>query len=349
MNFVSNSILERIVKELEFYHSFKNRPREEFGIHHSGDDNFLEHIFNYIEGHERGLINYGNEVLPDDYYQLVIDKIKKTGHNILIKSSNALESPYGFHPLTNIAIWQRHTMPEENIYIEDTDIHNYFTPFSPWDDTRNIKTTDKSNRYILSVRRTTPIRDKLFNIINQNSRKWDCIVRYSKYDDELQIAKYKKKTSEIMDEYKKTYISFVVETIYDGMYNDKSNYSINLTEKTLFAFKSKTLPIFFGCKHLVKSIKKMGFYTFDDLFNLNIDEIDTFDEIRLDKYVKCLEEVDSMTESEVIKLYEKNFDKIEFNYNFLNYLFELNQSIEHKHDTLARFTKDSNPIFYLDN
>ena len=337
---MNNDLKNRITSELEYYHSFKLNPENIWNTHLIDDKNWLENIHIFINTTKNGLIDYGNECIPDEEYSSIIKFIKKSGNSILIKSSNAYDSPYGFHPLTNIAIWNGHTMPDKNIYNNNTDMNSYVIPLKAWSDTNLINPNTKSNRYLLSVRRGTPIRDSLFKKIKESERKWDCIVRYSNYNEFKQTAEFNYTTSHILNEYKESFITFVVETIYKGTYDIELNHSINLTEKTLFAYNNKTIPLFFGCKNLVKSLKKIGFYTFDDFFNLDIDNIETFDERRQDLYLKCLKYIDAMNQSELFSIYSKLFPKIEHNYKLVNYLFELNHAIEKKHDTLARFTKN---------
>ena len=347
MRFIRNSLIKRITKELEFFHSFhlETRPEKWFKSHildYENHQDWLAHVIDYIKSNKIGLINYNNECIPDIYYTILIKEIEKSGNHILIKSSNAYDSPFGFHPLTNIAIWELHTMPDKNIFNQDNNDHGkYIKPFNAWDDSGKINISNKSNeyRYLLSVRRKTPIRNILFDKINSFPRKWgECgVVRYSKYDEQKKTANFNLTTSEIIEEHKKSYISFVVETIYHDVHDDNLNYSINLTEKTLMAFQNKCIPLFLGCKNLVKSLKKMGFYTFDDQFNLKIDDISTLDEERLDLYIDCLASVDAMSMEEIEEIYDFNFEKVEYNYKLVNHLFQLNHSIQDKYQALSAF------------
>lgn len=330
---VNKKTIKRITKELEFYHSFETTDR--FSKHILGDKNWHESLRLYIETHTVGIIDYGNECLSDDDYQYVIDIIDSTNHKILIKSSNLYDSKFGFHPLTNIALWEAHSMPVPNIF-DGSEDNEFFNPFSPWI-TKDLQPTNKVDRYILSVRRGTPIRDRLFKKIDDAPRKWDCTVRYSKYHEANQDATSYIDTPTLLDEIRVCLVDFVVETIYSGIQNYDLNYSINLTEKTLFAIDNKSIPLFYGCKNLTKALDEVGFYTFDSYFKLNIDDMDPFENKKMEHYVKCLMDVDAMSYTKIYNTYIKLFPKIEHNYNLLNYLFELNQLIRSKYMVLRRF------------
>lgn len=335
MTLVDESTKLRIIDELNFYYKFYNKDEHLFKKHLFDDSKWLDSVISFIRNTEVGIIDYTNECIEDKYYHRIVEEIEKTEHTIFIRSSNAYESKFGFHPLTNIALWENHSMPDSNIFDGNPE-HTFIKPFKPWD-FKHIGVNDKNDRYILSVRRHTPIRTLLFNKIYKLNRKWGCVVRYSDYDESTLTAKSDAKTSDIISDFGNTFITFIVETIYHGMYDDTLNYSINLTEKTLMAFHTKTIPLFFGCKNLVKSLKSMGFHTFDDIFNLNIDDIDTFDDSRRDLYLSCLVHVDEMSFSEIKELYSQMFVKINHNYELVNHLFELNSSIKQKVKTENEF------------
>jgi hypothetical protein len=194
-------------------------------------------------------------------------------------------------------------------------------------DINYFKNITKSNKGIISVRKEIDWRTHLFNQLNVNN--FDGIFRYSKWifnpnDENIDFIKNKNNFPsylELLDEYKKSYVSFVVES-------DSECSNLNsLTEKTLIPFLTKSIPIVLGGKNYVKELKEMGFYVWNDEFGFYEDDSDSiFD--RVDNFVKCIEYFNTMSKEDIKNLYIDNFNKINDNYKLASeYIFKRFNSI----------------------
>lgn len=269
------------------------------------------------------LVNYHECFSTIEFIQNVQDIIKHhTDKEIYISASTSTQFDNFYHPLVNILFWKSAKM-REDISIKSSG--NFLNLFN---EKFYIDGFKKTNKGILSVRRETDLRNNLFSIINKSV--FDGIIRYAKWLDwnEHESVDYLNKINdfptfiELIDEYKSSYVSFVVET-------EMTDFMNPLTEKTLIAFLTKTMPVVLGGQNYVKELKEMGFYVFNDEFGFgDSDTLPTFDLNKLIGYTKCIEKYNSFTFEEITNMYNSNIDKIENNYNIIGQiLFDTKNSI----------------------
>ena len=224
-------------------------------------------------------------------------------------TTSTIINNYFYKPLVNIYFWNRYKCREDMLWKPKKWVELFREDL--------YKPKPKTNKGILSVRKYTKFRSYLFSLIDLNS--FEGITRYAKwsFDASTETIEMKNKNNnfpkilEILDEYKKSYISFVIET-------DLSDFMNYLTEKTLIAFLTRTMPIVLGGKNYVKELKDMGFYVWNDEFGFDGDSFESLSNDKAISYNKCIENYNKMSKSDIVDMYNSNIDKIENNYKIVS-------------------------------
>ena len=263
-----------------------------------------------------------NEILSDTVLDIINNEIEKLPNKeIYISHSSSEFSKNHLHPLVSFVFW-RNTKMRETISWDDS---NSFLLF---DKDLYDGEYQKTIKGILSVRKETNLRRKVFSKINFN--EFDGILRYASWVsnpkdevDNVNVDRYPS-FKVLLDEFKSSYINFVFETEKDSTKN-------SLTEKTMISFLTKTIPIFYNNKNYCKELEDMGFYTFNNLFDFDTftDTFDMYDNRKVDKIVKSINKFNSMSLLDIENLYKNNIEKINHNYN-LCYRFLIGEDIEVK-------------------
>ena len=153
----------------------------------------------------------------------------------------------------------------------------------------------KTNKGILSIKTKNHQRELFYKKYNNN---FDGIFRYENYKDVS--------FTNLMQEVKNSFVYFNFETL--------SNTTLNcFTEKSLLGFLSHTLPILYlnNDTHL-KEFENMGFY----LFNRDLGYINASSDIEtnINTFVKYLETYNELSINDIQNIFDKNYNKIENNY-----------------------------------
>lgn len=259
------------------------------------------------------VVNY-HECFSKHEHLKEIQSLVKSYKNKEIFISAATSTNFdGFYlPLVNIFFWKYAKMRENVSWKSKIRNINLFS--------KELYTDiNKNNKGILSVRKQTPNRDYLFSIID--NKKFEGILRYVQWIriEEDEIGDYNSEAEkfpiflELIDEYKKSYVSFVVESELTDFMNP-------LTEKTLLSFFTKTIPIVLGGKNYVKELKEMGFYVFNNEFGFTDEDdmIQSYDLKKIDSFNKCIINYNKMNNLDIINFYNKNIDKIQKNYDIVS-------------------------------
>jgi len=61
-----------------------------------------------------------------------------------------------------------------------------------------------------------------------------------------------------------------------------------------------------------------------------------YDDIKINKFIELITHINSLLISEIDSIYAENWEKINHNYVFINYLFELSRSIWKKYEVIKR-------------
>jgi len=172
-------------------------------------------------------------------------------------------------------------------------------------DEEYYKNINETNKFLFTSRKKRKIRDYVFSkldtISNNDYTYFDGIVRYAKWpeqgwEDKNWENENKDKFPtllEIIDEHKKSYITFILET-------DSSSCMTQISEKSFFAFLTKSLPIICSTRELNKEIKEMGFFTFNHMFGFDDSSNETEN---LDNFAKTIELVNQMKIDKIKKFY----------------------------------------------
>lgn len=104
---------------------------------------------------------------------------------------------------------------------------------------------------------------------------------------------------------------------------------IFLTEKTLKAFLNKSLFLFLGNQHSLKFLKKLGFKTFNHIFDESYDDIScTF--TRSNKVFEQLKKFCELSLEDAIEIKKQNKDILDYNYNHLMNNLDVSFNIKEK-------------------
>lgn len=270
-------------------------------------------VFLKNEKHDKiSLVNY-HECFSSFDYLLKMNSLIESSKDkeIYVSAATSTNFKYSFNPLVNIFFWKSAKMRENISWYSDVNSILLF------DERLYRDIISKSNKGILSVRKETSFRNELFSIVDKD--KFDGIIRYGKWaDDSFRETDYYKKVVNnfpnfvnLISEYKKSYVSFVVETELNDMMNP-------LTEKTLLAFLTKTMPVVLGGRSYVKELKDMGFYIWNDEFGFDGDEYETSSFDKINSYNKCIEKYNELSTLQIKDMYNSNIDKIKNNYKIVS-------------------------------
>lgn len=291
----------------------------------------FEHNLEFaLENYKKFTILCPQEVFSDieylEYLQDIIDN--NPDKEIYISCSTTSQFKHSLDPLMNILFW-RDTYSRNKIAWESGDISIF--------DKEYYQNINKTNKFLFTSRKQRKIRDYVFSkldrISNNNYNNFDGIVRYAKWPEQGNEDKeWENKNKdrfptllEVIEEHKKSYVTFVLET-------DASSCMTQISEKSFLPFLTKSLPIICSTREVNKEIKEMGFFTFNDMFGFG----DSLNEKEnLDNFTDCINLVNQMKINKIEKYYNDNIDKIEHNYNLITYLLWGNPLFEHQ---LKKFT-----------
>lgn len=269
------------------------------------------------------LVNYHECFSRTDRLNEVRDIINQNNDKtIFISAATSTSIDNLYNPLVNIFFWKSaRTRYDISWKSDEIDFYLFDKKWYESDFKKQIKG-------ILSVRKETDFRNKLFSFIDAS--KFDGVFRYAKWtgsrnDETFEYLNQKNKFPtfiELIKEYQKSYCSFVIES-------ELSEFMNPFTEKTMISFLTKTMPVVLGGQNYVKELKEMGFYVFNDEFGFgDSDTLPTFDSNKAIGYNKCIEKYNSFTFEEITDMYKSNIDKIENNYNIISQiLFDTKNSI----------------------
>ena len=278
-------------------------------------EHFQKHLDKIKLNEKNGVTSYliiKHEIItePNVYYELLNEISKNNLKNIKLSISTLGSYEYCTKPETNLYLWEGTTIRQD---IDDIKEQNAFM-FNNFPNLDNKKIT----KAIISSRKETEPRDKIFEYKFKSN---DVISRYAKFQylDNKDYSQFPI-WDDLVEEYKGSMISFVLET-FNWTGDSHIQLQPQLSEKTIMAFLSGTIPIVYGDVGLVKSLEDMGFHLWNDYFGFNEDFLQQSDEIKQREFIKVMERVDNMTFEEVEELYNTSFDLIQKNYDIVKACF----------------------------
>jgi len=308
-------ITEDIKNQIEFLQRTYKVRVNQFNINGSKNELYKAILDDSIQEFS---IVYDNETISNiDFHNTLYKELEnvKKDYYILLSTPSFFEK--SFHPLASLHHWVEAEMRENIIWGSNT--KKIFTP-EVYPIGHKWNSSEKNKKSILSVRKETYFRNQLFSKLQKDDVD---VLRYIKYitNSNDETIEDRKKANEfpdfkhIQNEYKSTIFSFVVESENGG---DYENFTSHISEKTLLAFASGNIPIILGSRHLLKDLKNLGFYTFNDEFGFGFgDEYANLSEEKIHRFVECIKNIKKMSFDDSIEFYNKNLDKIQSNYDLL--------------------------------
>lgn len=295
--------------DLNFFYSY---PRIWLNYQSHSTNNHINQILasinTFSKKYNKFYISTPHEIIRDEYVltQLIqeITKLNQSGYEIYLSMTTTSEDSKFLHPLISLLHYTNFKKVTNGFVhnVERNSLHKiYLGDLKLYQDDIN-----RTNKSILSIRRKTDIRDLLHDKIKNN---FDGIYRYLN-DDVNQYKKCPTFTS-LIDEYKSSFISYLIES-------DPSSKLNTFTEKSIICFGAKTLPILFlRTPNQLEEFEKLGFY----FLNKEIGYV--YNENIVDNFVNHVKMINTMHIDDIKNLYKINLGKIENNYkiieNVLNY------------------------------
>lgn len=306
--------------DLDFFY---NQPRIEIYFkllsNPSNQTYIINQIKNFSKKHKKFYVTTVYEKIQDELFlekiNLLIDDLNSKGSEIYLCMTTSTFHRNCLHPLISILHYRDFGKVSDSADNFDFRKRIILADYKLFD-----KPKLKQYKSILSLRRKTYERDIFINTFH---KKLDGIFRYISSDKN---AKDKFPTyTELIDEYKKTYISIVFETA-------TFTYLNSFTEKIFIAFATKTLPILYlkNGRHL-DEFKSMGFFLLNDYFDYS-DVCETMSESeKASKLIKVIDSVNDLTLKDVEKIYAQYSIELENNFKIIADIitnnFNYNQSI----------------------
>lgn len=270
--------------------------------------NYVEDTFNLIKNE---IIGKTTIITTDEIFtqkkefeklQNICLEKQKEGIEVRILTSSLKRIQNGFNPLTNFLCWNdaKHNTDKNGQIELHFDIKN-FIDFKP-----------KTNKFILSWRKQSPLRDSIANNLVKNESE---IIRYHGITPkELMNSVPDKQTylswKELIEEYKSSLISFIIETEY-WIENPEviCNEVIPFTEKIMIPFLTKSLPIVFAKEDYNEYLNNMGFFTLNKEYGINGTSVI--------EYNQCIQKIQSLSFNDIKKIYDNYQKEIENNYKLI--------------------------------
>ena len=264
----------------------------------------------FVVGHE----TISNLRYLDEIYKLIDD----FNIDAVISTSTVSTFPKSAHPLTNLLMW-RDVRTRKNISWNSEETIPIFDESFYYGKKVN---ENRKYRGILSVRKENILRDYLFN---KNPKINDGIVRYAKWPHNLpnlsentnDIDKFPL-LNDVIKEYKNSYFSFIVESEHGDSY---INPTTNLTEKTLIGLLTGTMPIILGGRGIISDLENIGIKVWNKEFGFGEgDSYSNHSEYKIDSFIKCIENVNKLSMSEIKEYWNINKKIIQNNYDLISYI-----------------------------
>jgi hypothetical protein len=310
-------MLDKIKKDIDFC---KDAKWIQFNPNFLPDNILIDSI---IKSNKTNILLFcGNEALAKNYiFEAVLDIINTfVHHQIKIMHASASEDDIFIHPLVSLNLWGRHTnsvplangsADEANEGADESSETEVMFPIGDFDYTKN-------NYLIASVRRSDYLRSIFMDTLTTNI-KIPSILRHIGIGDRnprnVKSDEFPTWT-ELQEEYRRSYISVIFETITSS---PKSYYlrKSMLTDKTILGFYTKTIPIIYGSRSYLKELKELGFWTANEDLGFTKDAVEHNDKIKIEEFNNLLKRVGSMSTAEIESFYNKNYTKINKNYEIL--------------------------------
>jgi hypothetical protein len=254
--------------------------------------------------------------------QEILDDIVKNALckpiNFKIFSATSTKFKHSTHPLTNLITWN-----SSNQRVDISNDKNGEIPlFNEHEFPIGLNIIgSRKYRGILSVRKNNPIRDLLFSSdidIKNGICRYAQWPHHGKETTHHQTLKTNFPTwTELIEEYKNSMFSFIVETRDNSTENMHTDTGHNtLGDKTLLSFLTGTLPIVLGGANYISELESMGFKVWNNHFGFdNVDTRNDYKQTGTDYFRKCIDTINLLTMEECTEYWLNNKQDIQHNYD----------------------------------
>lgn len=267
---------------------------------------------------QKYVFHYNHETISNtNYLDSIYKLIDDFEIDAVILTATSSTFPRSTHPLTNLLMWR------------DVDIRNTISWYSKINKPifsnnfyyGKLLDGNRLHKGILSVRKETVFRNQFFK---QNPKLESGIVRYAKWpdqhddlvEDNIKINEFPT-MDELLDDYSNSYFSFILESEGGDIMN-------SLTEKTLVAILTGTMPIVLGGKGFISELKDMGIKVWNKEFGFEDGDLyHTYSHQKQKYLLRCIENVNKLSLTDAKNYWYQNQDLIQKNYDLISYiLFE---------------------------
>lgn len=276
-------------------------------------------IRNTIGEDRKYIFYYGHETISDlSYLNAIYKIIEDFKIDAIISTSTTSFFNKSTHPLTNLLMWRDVTTRKTISWNSEHNIPIFNDTFFYGKRVNEIR----KYKGILSVRKQNEIRKYVFD---NNPKIDNGIVRYANWpqnvenliEDNESIDKFPT-LDKLIEEYSNSYFSFIIESEHG---DTDINPTANLTEKTLIGLLTGTMPIVLGGKNMISDLSKMGITVWNDKFGFGDgDNYSTYSNYKADAFLRCIDNVNKLSISEVKSIWNSNIELIQKNYDLISYL-----------------------------
>ena len=309
---------EQVLTEIELLN------KKKFIYINQYEDDCIDRLYETVKLHDSVILMYPHETISiTEFWDSLYDIINNNKDvDIRIMTSTASSFQNSTHPLTNLLMWKDLSTRVDLTW--DFSNSDFIFDKSKYFIGKSLTRTLKNINYIVSTRKENRIRDYIFLKLSNYPHNRG-IYRYITYppyhretDDDKKRVGNMPSIYELIEEYESSYFSFIIESEHG---DSDRNPTTNLTEKTIIAFLTGTIPIFHGGKNYIKELNEMGFYTWNDEFGFgNGDVYSNYSTFRSDLFVNCFDNMYSMTLQDCEKFWDTNREKIQHNYDLMTHM-----------------------------
>lgn len=267
-------------------------------------DEIIEKVLEYSKHHSTFLLLIYFEIIFDSRdFKKISECLNSLPNKVWIMSTTATKHPLYVEPIVNLLVWKEQLIDEldEKTYVPAFPNHLW--------ESKKYSFEDKKIKSILSLRRQNKQRDLLYDRLGNIDLS---IKRYYHRESD----KYYPLWKDLVNEYLKTYVSFVCETTYPSWTDTTC-----MTEKSILAFLCGNIPIILGKKRLVKELKQMGFWVANEYFGYDeyADSLDDLSYEKINLFIRCIERVNN---TDIEQFYLDNINHIYNNHKIIQDSFQ---------------------------
>jgi len=241
-----------------------------------------------------------------------------SGHpyKIYIAISTTLSYDNVLDPLVNLHFWKEMKQPESISELPSLQSRLQTNYCLPLQDLSLYDSISKTQKMCMSVRKWSASREYIFNNLNPIDG-YSFFGGSTKYDNQSGLS-----FSQLINEYKKSYITVVCETEPEPDYSQKDSF---ITEKTFCPILAESMIVVVGGYETVKRFESLGIKTWNNDFGF--DYWDSKHEPNYgghlqrteveDKFIEVVNNINNLSINEIQNIYNRDKELVENNKKLL--------------------------------